>query len=77
MSINKSFQGLPKIVQFILLIIPGLNWWVEIIVRVSAFCNKQGGIGQVILAIIPFTGMILGWIDMICVLVKGRLCLTK
>ncbi len=77
MSINKSFQGLPKIVQFILLIIPGLNWWVEIIVRVSAFCNKQGGIGQVILAIIPITGVILGYIDLIYVLVKGRLVLTK
>ncbi len=77
MSINKSFQGLPKIVQFILLIIPGLNWWVEIIVRVSVFCNKQGGIGQVILAIIPITGVILGYIDLIYVLVKGRLVLTR
>lgn len=76
MSINKSFQGLPKIVQFILLITP-LNWWVEIIVRVSAFCNKQGGIGQVILAIIPITGIILGYVDLVCVLVKGRLALTK
>ena len=77
MSINKSFQGLPKIVQFILLIIPGLNWWVEIIVRVSACVNKQGGVLQVILAIIPITGIILGYIDLIYVLVKGRLVLTK
>ena len=77
MSINKSFQGLPKIAQFILLLIPVVNWWVEIIVRVSAFCNKQGGILQVILAIIPITGTILGYIDLIYVLIKGRLCLTK
>ena len=36
----KAFQSLPRLVQFILLLIPGVNWVTEIIVRVSAILER-------------------------------------
>lgn len=39
------FNKLPRLVQIILLIIPGVNWVVEIIVRWGTFF-KKGEIGR-------------------------------
>ena len=36
----KFFNSLPRIVQFILLLIPGVNWVVELIVRIPAVVEK-------------------------------------
>ncbi len=77
MSIVSSFKSLPRLVQIILLLIPGVNWITEICVRVSAALHGKG-IEQVIiliLAILP-TGVILGWVDLIWCLVFKRLILT-
>lgn len=77
MSIVSSFKSLPRLVQIILLLIPGVNWITEICVRVSAAMHGKG-IEQVIiliLAILP-TGVILGWVDLIWCLVFKRLILT-
>ncbi|MCQ2772043.1 MAG: hypothetical protein MJ238_02035 [Bacilli bacterium] len=38
----KTFNSWPRIVQIILLLIPGVNWITEIIVRWSAFGHKKG-----------------------------------
>lgn len=76
-SIVSSFKSLPRIVQIILLLIPGVNWITEICVRVSAAIHGKG-IEQIIVlifAILP-TGVLLGWIDLIWCLVYKRLILT-
>lgn len=73
MSVVNDFQGLPKIIRFILLLIPGLNWVVEIIIRLSAYMNKKTSIIAVVLAIIPPTGVILGWVDCFFTLVSNKL----
>lgn len=68
----KAFIKLPRLLQIILLLIPGVNWITEIIVRWSAFLHK-GGLLRLIFAIIviPGVGIILGWIDLIwCLLFK-------
>lgn len=78
MSIVSGFKGLPRIVQIILLLIPGVNWWTEILVRGSAACHGKAAaqIFILILAIIPVTGMILGWVDLFSCLFCKKLILT-
>ncbi len=77
MSALKGFNSLPRLVQIILLLIPGINWLTEIIVRVSAALHGKAGkqILVLIFAILP-TGVILGWIDLFSCLIQKRLILT-
>ena len=72
----KFFNSLPRIVQFILLLIPGVNWVVELIVRITAVVEKPKGTHNIlglVLSIIPFTGTILGYVDLVCVLLYKHL----
>lgn len=77
MSINKSFQKLPRLLQVILLLIPGVNWITEVVVRVSAFLHGKGTEQVIVLifAILP-TGILLGWIDLFSVIIQKKLILT-
>ena len=77
MSIVSGFKSLPRLIQIILLLIPGVNWITEILVRGSAAIHGKG-LQQVvflILAILP-TGVILGWVDLIWCLLFKKLILT-
>ena len=70
------FNKLNRFVQLLLLLIPGVNWVVEIIVRWSTFF-KRGGILRLIVCIlvtIP-SGIVFGWIDLIWVLLFKKLFL--
>ena len=71
----KWFNKQSRILQIILLLIPVVNWWTEIIVRVSACIQKTTltNVLGLILAIIPVTGMILGWVDLVSVLLVNHL----
>ena len=76
MSIINSFNKLSRVVQVILLLIPGINLFTEIIVRCSAACHGKAGkqVLAILLAIV--TGGLFAWIDLILVIVKNRLILT-
>lgn len=78
MSINSGFQKLPRLVQIILLLIPLVNWVTEIVVRCSAALHGKAlkQIIVLILAIIPITGVLLGWIDLFSCLIQKKLILT-
>lgn len=78
MSFVSAFNKLPRVVQFILLLIPGVNWITEIVIRVSAVLNHKStnAIIGLVLAIIPLTGVILGWVDLVWVLLKNELILS-
>ncbi len=69
------FNKLNRLVQIILLLIPGVNWVVELIVRWSTWL-KKGGLIRLVISIltIPF-GIIFGWIDLIWVLLFKKLFL--
>lgn len=77
MSALKGFNSLPRLVQIILLLIPGVNWFTEIIVRASAAMHGKAGLQIIVLifAILP-TGVLLGWIDLFSCLIQKRLILT-
>lgn len=78
MSALKGFNSLPRLIQIILLLIPGVNWITEVIVRVSAALHGKATkqVIVLILAIIPVTGVLLGWIDLFSCLIQKRLILT-
>ena len=69
----KAFQRLPRLVQIILLLIPGVNWVTEFIVRLSAMIERPSfkNILGFIIAI-PF-GIIIGWLDIVWCLLFKRL----
>ncbi len=68
------FNKQSRLIQIILLLIPVVNWIVEILVRWSAFLDRKDA-GHLILAIL-FTifGQIFGYVDLIwCLLFKHLL----
>mgnify|MGYP003571374979 CR=1 FL=1 len=73
----KAFQKLPRIVQFLLLLIPVVNWVTEIVVRVSAVLEKADGRNILGLILAIFVGFIFGWVDLIWVLLFKHLILCK
>ncbi len=70
------FNRQSRIVQLILLLIPVVNWIVEIVVRWSTFLKKGGLIRLIvcILVTIP-SGIAFGWLDFIWVLLFKKLFL--
>ncbi|MBE6133684.1 MAG: hypothetical protein E7178_03320 [Erysipelotrichaceae bacterium] len=72
----KWFNSQSRLVQLILLLIPFVNWIVEIFVRVTAVVEKpstENILGVIFGLIIP----VFGWIDLIWVLLFNHLCLCK
>ncbi len=70
------FHKQSKLIQVLLLLIPFVNYITEILVRWSAFL-KKGGILRLIICIIVTipSGIIIGWLDAIWVLITNRLIL--
>lgn len=70
------FNRQSRLVQLLLLLIPVVNWIVEIVVRWSTFLKKGGFIRLIvcILVTIP-SGIVFGWIDCIWVLLFKKLFL--
>ncbi len=69
------FNKQSRLVQILLLLIPGVNWITEIVVRWSTWL-KQGGILRLIISILTIPcGMIFGWIDLVWVLLFKKLFL--
>lgn len=65
------FNGLPRLVQIILLLIPGVNQVVEIVIRWSAFIHTKSILTLVVAIIVTFFGFVFGWVDVIwCLLFK-------
>ena len=78
MKFDKLFKKQSKLVQVLLLLIPGVNWVTEVLVRWSVALRTKDVV-HVVLAVlaIPGLGVIMGWLDLICVLLKGHLFLAK
>lgn len=69
------FNKQSRIVQLILLLIPFVNWIVELYVRWTTYFKKGGLIRLVICILtIPF-GIIFGWVDLVWVLLFKKLFL--
>ncbi len=65
----KWFNSLPRLLQIILLLIPGVNWVVEVLVRWDNAIHKKSVLRIVIAVIVTFFGAVWGWIDLIWCLI--------
>lgn len=74
-GIVASFNSLPRLVQFLLLFIPVVNWFTEIIVRFAKFAEHGSVLNLVIAILVCIFGLVFGWIDMIWVLLFKHLIL--
>ena len=67
----KWFNKQSRLVQIILLLIPVVNWVVEVLVRWSAFLKKGNPITLITAIVVTFFGLFIGWLDCIwCLLFK-------
>lgn len=65
------FNKQSRLVQIILLLIPVVNWIVEVCVRWSAFLKSKSVITLITAIVVTFLGIVVGWIDVIwCLLFK-------
>ena len=69
------FNNQSRLVQLILLLIPGVNWITELVVRWSTFAKKGGLIRLIICLIVTFAGVFVGWLDLVWVLLFKKLFL--
>ena len=68
---EKWFEKQSRLVQFLLLLIPGVNWVIEILVRWSHALRKKSAVKIVLAVLVTIFGLVFGWIDMIwCLLFK-------
>lgn len=77
MTFDKWFNQQDRLVQIILLLIPGLNWIMEILIRLSVFLRKKDIVSLLLfILVIPGVGVVLGWVDLIWTLLYGHLILA-
>jgi hypothetical protein len=74
---GKKFQKLPRLVQLLLLLIPGVNWITEILVRVSTLFERPDLHNVIGAIIVILFGLPLGWIDFIWVLLFKHLIFAR
>lgn len=77
MSIARGFNKLPRLVQLLLLLIPGVNWITEIVVRWSAFLTTKSLLTLIFAIVVTVVGIVFGWIDLIWVLLFKHLIFAK
>ncbi len=70
------FNKQSRLVQLLLLLIPGVNWITEVVVRWSTFLQKGGLLRLIVSLVVTLGGgFILGYLDLIWVLLFKKLCL--
>ena len=74
----KWFYDQSFLVQLILLLIPGVNWVVEILVRWTAWLETKDNLTLIvaILVTIP-AGVVIGWLDLVWLLLFKHLLFAK
>ena len=75
---KKWFNSQSRLVQLILLIIPFVNWVVEMAVRWDQFLNKKDLVSLIMALIATLGGgFILGILDFVWVILNNRLFLCE
>lgn len=69
------FNKQSRLVQIILLLIPGVNWITEILIRWSTYLKKGGTVRLIISIIVTIFGLVFGWIDLVWLLLFNKLLL--
>ncbi len=73
----KWFYKQSLLVKVLLLLIPIVNWVVEVLVRWSAWMKTKNLITLVVAVVVTFGGAFIGWLDLIWLLLFGHLLFAK
>ena len=74
----KWFYKQSLLIQLILLLIPGVNWVVEICIRWSAWLKTKNLITLVVALLVTIpSGIVIGWIDLVWLILFGHLLFAK
>lgn len=68
-------QGI--LIQLILLLIPVVNWVVEVLVRWSAFLKTKSLFTLIFAIVVIPCGLVFGWLDLIWLILTGHLIFAK
>lgn len=71
------FNNQSRLVQILLLLIPVVNWIVEVLVRWSAFFKTKNIVTGLVAVLVLFFGLAFGWIDVIWCLFFKHLIFAK
>lgn len=74
-SIVKMFKDQSKLVQVLLLLVPFVNWFFELVLRFNSALKDKNIIKLIFAVIVVFGGAIIGWLDAIWVALTGHLIL--
>lgn len=77
MTFDKWFNKQSRLVQILLLLIPFVNWIVELLVRWSLALRTKNIVHIVIAVLIVIIGMPFGWLDLVWVLIFNHMLLAK
>lgn len=69
------FNKQSRLVQLLLLLIPGVNWVTEVVVRWSTWLKKPNLIRLAVSIIVTIFGAVFGWVDLVWVLLFKKLLL--
>ncbi len=73
----KWFNSQSRLIQILLLLIPGVNWITEICVRWSEAIKTKNLIHIIVAILVTFVGVCFGWLDLVWVLLFNHLILAK
>ena len=77
MKFDKWFEEQSRLIKVILLIIPIVGWVVEVLVRISAFIRKNSTVNLVGMIIAIIGNWIWSVIDLVVLIVTGKLFLLE
>ena len=69
------FNKQSRLVQLLLLLIPGVNWVTEVVVRWSTWLKKPNLVRLAVSIIVTLFGAVFGWVDLVWVLLFKKLLL--
>lgn len=68
---EKWFEKQSRLIQILLLLIPFLNWIIEVLVRWDHAFRKGSLFKYLIAILVTFVGLVFGWVDLVwCLLFK-------
>ena len=73
----KWFNKQSRLIQILLLLIPVVNWVLEVLVRWSAFLKSKSIITLIFAIVVTFFGIVVGWVDLVWCLLFKHLIFAK
>lgn len=73
----KWFNSQSRLIQILLLLIPVVNWVVEVLVRWSAFLKSKSIVTLIFAIVVTFFGIVVGWVDLVWCLLFKHLIFAK